>query len=350
MDNNETDNILPEDAIDEANASDDNAEQTDSKVKKSRTGSLLASIAIILSLAALAASGYLYLQQINAARQTVANIKNLETSLQTMQTDLENSQQRLQKNLERQHADIQTLNNTTAQFDSKVENTPQTWSVEEVNRLLQLAIDQLTLAANIDGALAALEIADRRLSENGDPELQPVRQKIASDIASLNQVQRIDLPGTIHRLHAVAQSIDHIPALGHSSSAVTTTVENLPVAADSVWQQIGQDLSGLVKIRRIDQPEIPLIPPDQILFLRENTKALLMTASMALLRNDNESYKSSLQQTQQWLVKYFNAGNQNAQWTIGEVQKLAAVNPSPQLPDISGSLSQLEAITEGKQR
>ena len=75
-----------------------------------------------------------------------------------------------------------------------------------------------------------------------------------------------------------------------------------------------------------------------------------MTARMALLRNDNESYKQSLQQTQQWLEKYFNTDSQNANWTINQVKALAMINLTPELPDITGSLRQLQSITDGKQQ
>ena len=348
MDNKEIDNNLLEET-DDAGTSDTNDEQTDSTVK-SKSGSGLALVAILLSLGALAACGYLFLTQNNQVRQMLSSVNGLEGSLQTMRTDMGNNQQRLQKNLERQNAEIQTLKKSTAQLYSNVENTQQTWSVEEVHQLLQLAVDQLTLAANIDGALAALNIADRRIADNGDPELQAVRQQIAKDIASLHQVERLDLAGTIHRLRAVEESIDHLP-VGRQTSMTSkvTTKEDSTDKSDSVWQQIGQDLSGLVKIRSIDQPEVPLLPPGQQYFLRENTSALVMTARMALLRNDSESYRNSLQQVHQWLVKYFDTGSQNTKWAINEVEMLAAINPTPQLPDIKGSLTQLQAITEGKQ-
>jgi uroporphyrin-3 C-methyltransferase/uroporphyrinogen III methyltransferase/synthase len=117
--------------------------------------------------------------------------------LQNTSTDLTNAQQRIQKNIERQHAELLPLKKSLAQLYSITENTQQTWSIEEVHQLLQLAVDQLSLAGNIEGALAALNIADRRIASNGAPELQSVRQQIARDIASLQQIERIDTPSVI---------------------------------------------------------------------------------------------------------------------------------------------------------
>jgi len=302
-------------------------------------------------MAALAACAYLYLTHNNQSQQILSRINSLDGSLQNTATDLTNAQQRVQKNIERQHAELLSLKKSLAQLYSITENTQQTWSIEEVHQLLQLAVDQLSLAGNIEGALAALNIADRRIASNGAPELQSVRQQIARDIASLQQIERIDLAGTIHRLNAISDSIEHLPVVHYSAS---TDQSDSRIAdkenTDSVWGKISQDLSGLVKIRRIDQPAIPLLPPDQQVFLRENTRALLMTAQLALLRHDGAAYSKSLQQTKQWITRYFNTESHNTQWVVSELGKLAAVNLEPQLPDINGSLSQLEAIVMENQR
>lgn len=360
MEKKEIDDILLDDAIDKESevSPSDNIDEHTAPTGKSKTGSGLAILAILLSLAALAASGYLYQLQNNRIQQAQASENGMNDSINALRKEMENTEQRLQSVLQSRSSDIppeilseiQTLKNSTAQLYSKVENTQQTWSVEEIHQLLQLAVDQLSLAANIDGALSALEIADRRIADNGDPELQPVRQQIANDIAGLRQVERLDLAGTIHRLRAVEKSIDHIPAIGQTARAATTTASDTSGdKSNSVWQQIGQDLSGLVKIRRIDQPEVPLLPPEQQYFLRENTKALLMTARMALLRYDDEIYQQSLQQALQWLEQYFNTDSQNGSWAVNELMTLTQINLTPQLPDISASLSQLETITDGKQ-
>lgn len=75
-----------------------------------------------------------------------------------------------------------------------------------------------------------------------------------------------------------------------------------------------------------------------------------MTARLALLQNNSTAYSNSLQQTKQWITRYFNTESHNTQWVIAELDKLAAINPEPQLPDISGSLSQLQTITMENQR
>jgi len=352
-DSSVVDENMPFSAIE--NSSDDLQPGSDDKdpVKPVKTGKggIGLAIAVLLSLAALAASGYLYLSQNSQSQQISSAISSLESSLKTIRTDQQSNQQQLQQTVERQSAETHSIKKSMTRLFTRVENTQQTWSVEEVHQLLQLAVDQLALAGNIDGAITALGIADRRIADGGDPELQPVREQIASDIASLQQIARIDLAGTIHRLRAVEDAIDQLP-VGYQTPTPITEKPETAAGNDepaSIWQQLGQDMSSLVRIRRIDHSEVPLLPPEQNYYLRENSKALLMSARIALLRNDTAIYRSSLQQAEQWLTEYFDSSSQKTQWALTELKNLATIDPAPPLPDISGSLSSLQAATEGKQ-
>ncbi len=351
MDDNDIGEIVPANTIDDSSEdvpADINGSESIKPTKTGKVGIGL-TIAILLSFAALAASGYLFLSTNSRSQQIASTISTIESSLKTVRTDLTSSEQQLQQTIERQSAETKSIKKSMTRLFTRVENTQQTWSVEEIHQLLQLAVDQLALAGNRDGALTALGIADRRIADSGDPELQPVREQIARDMASLQQVERIDLAGTINRLRAIEQAIDQLPA-GAQSSIVTKSESVIRSKEPaSIWQQLSQDMSSLVRIRRIDQPEIPLLPPEQSYFLRENSKALILSARLALLRNDTPIYRSTLQQAGQSLARYFDNSSQKTQWILSEIETLAAIDPAPALPDISGSLSSLQAVTEGKQ-
>ncbi len=340
---------MPDDEFD-ISTNEVQADDDDKKAEKSGKGGLGMAIAVLLSLSALAASGYLLLSLNSQSQQITSTISNLGSALKSIRSDLESSRQQLQQTIARQSDETQSMKKSMARLFTRVENTQQTWSVEEVSQLLQLAVDQLTLAGNIDSALKALSIADRRIADGGDPELQPVREQIARDIASLQQINRVDLAGTVHRLRAVEQAIDQLPTTNKPAIMEKPDPATNSNGAASVWQQLVQDMSGLVRIRHIDQPEMPLLPPEQNYFLRENSKALLMSARVALLRNDRPVYQSSLQQVEQWLGKYFDGSSQKTQWVLSELEKLAAIDPAPPLPDITGSLSTLQTVSEGNQQ
>ena len=116
----------------------------------------------------------------------------------------------------------------------------------------------------------------------------------------------------------------------------------------SFWNQIGNDISGMVKIHRIDQPVMPLLPPEQQYFLRENIKTNLLMARISLLRRDSQSYRESLEQARQWIKQYFAQDKRSTQWILSEIDSLAGINPAPELPDISDSLAGLQRSFEEK--
>ncbi len=340
---------MPVESIDEPNdgLSENNKEKDTQKPDRKSRGGAVSAVAVLLSLTALAASGYLYLTQNNRTQQINANLDKIDTSISSLEKNVSSNRSQLQKSIERQITEAQSIKKSVARLHTRVENTQLTWSVEEIHQLLQLAVDQLALAGNIEGALAALNIADRRIADGGDSALQPVRQQIALDIASLQQIKRVDLAGIVNRLRAIEQAINTLPINNQESLENNTESRKPENEPDSLWQQLAGDMSGLIRIRRIDKPEMPLLPPDQSYFLRENSKALLMSARIALLRNDTSVYRSNLLQAQQWVTEYFDESSEKSRWVISELESLAAINLTPELPDISASLNSLQAATQG---
>jgi uncharacterized protein HemX len=303
-------------------------------------------IAITLSLAALAGSGALYLSQSSKSEQLVARISAIESSTNKLSSTLSESQDKLSFAERNNATELKSIKQSIANLYARVENTSQSWSIEEVSQLLQLASDQLSLAGNIKGALTALTIADRRIANSGSPELQPAREQIAQDIASLQQVNQIDLTGTVNRLRAVERAISELPAMQlpvmKKNEEVQSTGTDL-----TLWQRIVDDMSGLVKIRRIDQQEASLLPMEKTFYLHENAKALIMSARLGLLQRNKLVYQTNLLQARQSLSKYVKSNQQTMTWILDELQALAKLNPAPDLPDISGSLNSLNNITTG---
>ncbi len=75
------------------------------------------------------------------------------------------------------------------------------------------------------------------------------------------------------------------------------------------WQQIaggiGQQLSSLVSVRRIDNADAMLASPDQGYFVRENVKLRLLSARLSLLSRSEPTLKSDLHAADTALARYF---------------------------------------------
>jgi uroporphyrin-3 C-methyltransferase len=321
--------------------------------KKSKPGKgtvFIAILSLLLANGALAASAYIWLTMKNDQQQVSSRIDALDGTLQSTRSeisDIDGATQQLHTDIKRIDDDSRGLRAAIDRTNAQLGTQPKQWSIEEVHQLLVLATDQLSLANNVPGALTALRIADQRIVDSGEPMLQPVREQLAIDIASLAQVEQLDLAGISHKLKALENSIDKLPfstqsqmkpaANGQSPEATGTTDQ-------TVWQQLGKDLSGLVRIRRLDQPAVPLLPAEQQYFVRENIKARLNTARIALLRGEQQVYLESLQQAQSWVNKYFDPDSQSAQWLNSEILALTKINTEPELPDITRSLASLENV------
>lgn len=302
----------------------------------------------LLALAALAASGWLY-QQHQLTRQSLdsrlqSEVQALSSMLDELRGSISAQDQQLREQLSGIMRDTQSLQQSLGQVYAQMETPRERWTSGEVQQLLQLAVDQLQLAGNVDAALTALQTADQRIAAGVNPALQPVREQIARDIASLQQVDIPDLAGTSHRLQALADKVDMLLTPGDNqrdSETPSAQPGQSTASDDSVWTQIGNDLSSLVRIRRIEQPVTPLLEPEQQYFLRENIRLQLLTARLALLRGDRQIYRDSLQQARDWLQRYFDVNQQSSRWMLAELDQLANVEPRPELPDISGSLRSL---------
>jgi uncharacterized protein HemX len=175
-------------------------------VKTSRSGLWVAILALLVAGGAGAASAYLWLTLQNNQQQALSRISEIRGDLNATRTALDTANQRMNAGLEQIGDETRGLKAAIARVGENTGAAQNQWSREEVHQLLMLATDQLILAGNVPGALAALRTADQRIVESGEPGLQPVREQIALDIASLEKVSQIDLAGISHRLRAVEDS------------------------------------------------------------------------------------------------------------------------------------------------
>src|ERR1019366_4205299 len=116
----------------------------------------------------------------------------------------------------------------------------------------------------------------------------------------------------------------------------------VPPKDETAWQkllrEIWQEVKQLVRIENTGKAEIPLLPPNQEFFLRENLKLRLLSARLALLSRDEDSFKQELKTAQLWMARYFDGKSNEGMRMSDGLKKLAASDISIELPDISSSL------------
>lgn len=221
------------------------------------------------------------------------------------------------------------------------------WAISEVEQLLIIANQQLQLAGNVKPALLALQTADTRLQHLEKPQVVALRKVIAQDIQRLQALPNVDFVGMNLRLEDLVNATDKLPLASERHPAIKTARSDWNT---SPWrqlaQEIWQDIKKLVRIERIDQPELPLLAPDQAYFLRENLKLRLLTARIALLQHDETTYRADLRMAVNWLKRYFNTHDPEGRNALSTLEQLSSSKISIEIPDIAASLN---AVSNYKQ-
>lgn len=221
----------------------------------------------------------------------------------------------------------------------------------EVEQMLLIAAQQLQLSSNVRAALIAMQSADARLQRMNRPAFNGLRQAISHDMDKLRALHDVDITGINLQLNDLIAVVDQMPLAyqqraadekllsGHPNEAV---VQAVPPENETSWQkllrEIWQEVRQLVRIENTGKAEIPLLPPNQEFFLRENLKLSLLSARLALLSRDEDSFRQGLKTAQLWTARYFDGKSGEARQMSDGLKKLAVSDISIELPDISPSL------------
>ncbi|MEQ9465200.1 MAG: uroporphyrinogen-III C-methyltransferase [Haliea sp.] len=223
------------------------------------------------------------------------------------------------------------------------------WLLAEVEYLLRLANQRLIMAGDAVSARGLLQSADTILRQLEDVSLHPVRRAVAGDIAALRALPEVDTEGLYLRLAAVVDQV-----AGLVIFELPEREAGPPAGEAGDWQQRLRQgyeealatLSRYVTVRRRDVPLEALVDPQWEALLRQNLVMLLQQAQVALLSGNQPLYHASLQRARRWLAEYYLADESATAAAARELDDLAAQVIAVELPDISGSLRELDAVTE----
>jgi uroporphyrin-III C-methyltransferase len=224
-------------------------------------------------------------------------------------------------------------------------------ALAEVEQMLLIAAQQLQLSADVKAALIAMQSADARLQRMNRPAFSGLRKAIGQDMEKLRALPSVDVTGINLQLNNLTAVVDQMP-FTYQQRAANEVIEPSALAKpqehlaghpnETVWQkllrEIWQEVKQLVRIENTGKAEIPLLPPTQEFFLRENLKLRLLTARLALLSREEDSFRQELKTAQLWTTRYFDAKSNEGIRMLEGLKKLAAADIRIELPDISPSL------------
>jgi len=226
------------------------------------------------------------------------------------------------------------------------------WAYAEIEQSILIANQQLQLAGNIKTALIALQTADARLQRMDRPQLLGLRRAINRDIERLKALPYVDTLAISTRLDSMIAGVDRFPL------AMEVRPQPEKVAAEGAddnlwtrfWREAWSDLRQLVRVQQMDRLDVPLLPPSQAFFLRENLKLRLISARLALLARDAASYKADLKAARDWLNRYYDTRNNNVAHAAAVLSNLHEAELSIEIPDISATLEASRALRLTRER
>lgn len=232
-----------------------------------------------------------------------------------------------------------TLDKVLTQLSQEQETDERDWLHAEAAYLLRLANQRLQLERDVGGSAALLQTADKRLEEADNPALTPVRREIASELAELKSVPRVDSTGLYLELNALQERVSSLPLNQDIEEIVADArIEEAPTGG---WQSqlstFGNELKGLVTVRKHDEALEALISPEQESYLRQSLRLVLEQSQLALLKQEQELYDASLDKALTLIRGYYDMDNAGVKAVIENIEQLRGEQIHPELPDISGS-------------
>jgi uroporphyrin-3 C-methyltransferase/uroporphyrinogen III methyltransferase/synthase len=344
-----------------------------------RVGGLLnkpQNVAIIVLAVLLALQTWSTHSRFNRLREDVArtlqkdNASNAETAQLVRQTQETAKELQVKVGvLESRQAESQSQQAALEQMYQDISKNRDDWALSEIEQVLSTASQQLQLAGNVQGALIALQNADRSLSRSDKPQFITIRRAIARDIDKLKALPQVDQAGIALRLDNVIGQIDNLPLLADEKPAepIAPTRVNPPAknakgakgAAGSApapaedmslgrrmletWRnwshEMWDDMRQLIRVRTVDQPEALMLSPSEAYFVRENLKLRLLNARLALLSRNEGTFRDDLTSAQQTLARYFDTKARSTQSVQGLLRQVQANNVTIEVPDLSESLN-----------
>ncbi|ELA6434934.1 uroporphyrinogen-III C-methyltransferase [Salmonella enterica] len=352
--------------VDETRESVETTPQPVNTEKKSKSGAALVLSAVAIAIALAAGIGLYGWGKQQATAQTETS-DALATQLTALQKAQESQKAELEGIIKKQAAQLEDANRQQAALAKQLDEVQQkvatisgsdakTWLLAQADFLVKLAGRKLWSDQDVTTAAALLKSADASLADMNDPSLITARRAITDDIASLSSVAQIDYDGIILKLNQLSNQIDNLrladndtdgSPMDSDSSELSSSLSEWRVNLQKSWQNF---MDSFITIRRRDDTAVPLLAPNQDVYLRENIRSRLLVAAQAVPRHQEETYRQALDNVSTWVRAYYDTDDAATKAFLEEVDKLSQQNITMDLPETLGSQAILEKLMQTRVR
>ncbi len=324
---------------------------------------LSSSVALLLAFLAVMVAGMLWWQY----RQFYVSLDETDAAAAEALARVRAEQRALQDGLDDVDADVAALRQSSTSLGERLDSMPgRLMEIEErldavqggsfdaraellrseAEYYLAVANTELALTRNFESAVTALELADGRLAELGNPELVPARDAIAGELLALRSLRLPDIEGIVFSLGRLSARADELPLRGNVPLNRRNEADaelDVEPGIGRLWLAIKSTLLDLIRVERADDPVPQALSAAERQLARRQLQIELELARIAALRADEQAFVSGLETAITLLRRDFDSAAADVEGALALLGELRAFDVNPERPDISGSLNLLRA-------
>ncbi|GEM_PF-180208 len=338
------------------------------KVEKTKTGALwFFTILNFLLLFGIVGAGYWFWLQLESEKgeqvtsidtlesrltnneQETRNLNNATREIRNNQNSLENT---VDSSLDSILADVSLSKETNDALQKRVAEIsgrrPSDWLLAEADYLVNMAGRKLYLEDDVKTAVTLLAEADSRIEDLNDPALFPVRTLIASDIATLNQVNNVSETSVSLAVGGLIPQVAKLPLRTLTLPEPPAPLQTTPSSDIKEWREnlvrVWNDLTDdLVNKTPIDGPIAPYLSESERWLIEQQLKYALSRAQSAALDRQTEVFEQNLLESVSLIDQHYELDDVGVRQFLGAIENLLNTDFSKEYPE---NLQAQEAIKD----
>ena len=334
------------------------------KNNSGKTSLVLSAVAIAIALAAgVGLYGWGKQQAVNQtttsdtlANQLIALQKAQDAQKEALETTIKQQAAQLDEAKAQQGEMAKQLDEVQQKVAAISGTDAKTWLLSQSDFLVKLAGRKLWSDQDVTTAAALLKSADASLADMNDPSLITARRALTEDIASLAAVSQVDYDGIILKVNQLANQVDNLrladnnnddSPMDNDDGELSASLSEWRVNLQKSWQSF---MDSFITVRRRDETAVPLLAPNQDIYLRENIRSQLLAAVQAVPRHQDETYKQALDNVSTWVRAYYDTDDATTKAFLDDIEKLSQQSISMDVPETLQSQPILEKLMQTRVR
>lgn len=234
-------------------------------------------------------------------------------------------------------------------------NPSAEWRLLEAEYLLAMAVRKLRYEQDVTAAGELYELADSALVNSGSPDIYPLRQSLARELASLRAVELPDTDSLFLRLDILLAQAETL--VGAAAPAQLRrqeyeqrreAVSSAAAAAQSEWSMTALTADTLEFLRSVFVWRETSEPAQQVFAVgsegAQRWVLILEQAKLALLAKDSLLFSRLVNTAEQWLTAQSGVDESQREAAMAELSALRGVELNPALPSVGETLLAVQQL------